>query len=153
MSRFMSKVAKVDSGCWLWQGAIIKSTGYGRFGLTGGFVEYAHRAAWKLFKGLIPEKMFVCHTCDIRNCVNPDHLFIGTAKDNMRDASRKGRCVLPTIEQRLRGEDQPMAKLTRAQVLSIRASKETVRCLSKKYNVSIGVISQVKNFKTYRSIT
>lgn len=152
LPRFMSKIVKVDSGCWLWQGAVIKSTGYGRFGVCGGVVEYAHRAAWMFFKGPIPSEMFVCHTCDVRECVNPDHLFIGTAKDNMRDASRKGRCVLPTIEQRLRGEDQPMAKLSNAQVIEIRGSSETVRVLSKKYGVSIGAISQVKNFKTYRSV-
>lgn len=52
---------------------------------------YAHRVSWELFRGPIPNKLFVLHKCDNKNCINPDHLFLGTAKDNIHDCIRKGR--------------------------------------------------------------
>jgi hypothetical protein len=64
--------------------------GYGQFWM-GDRLELAHRAAWLLFRGAIPEGLFMCHRCDVRSCVNPAHLFIGSAKDNMLDCSLKGR--------------------------------------------------------------
>ena len=77
------------SGCWLWKRAI-NSAGYGLIGKEGKLYT-AHRISWELHNGPIPEGIQVCHKCDVKYCVNPDHLFLGTQKDNMDDAVRKGR--------------------------------------------------------------
>lgn len=93
MERLMAKVSKHWlSGCWLWTGAKTHN-GYGRIGrgreLEGTVL--VHRLMWELSFGPVPDGRLVCHKCDVRNCVNPWHLFLGTAKDNTRDMFEKGR--------------------------------------------------------------
>lgn len=150
---FLEKVAQIPfSGCWIWLGSHIESVGYGRFGMGNREVEYAHRASWRLFRGAIPNGKFVCHHCDIRLCVNPDHLFIGTPAENMQDASRKGRIVLPKDEQRLRGEDQPMAKLKNDQVKYIRSCNETNKKLAYQFGIDASAVSRIRSRLTYRSV-
>jgi len=86
----IKRLVKIDgNGCWLYQG-YKRAQGYA-FNSFGGKPWPVHRLMYALTKGAIPEGMFVCHTCDVRNCVNPDHLWIGTAKDNAQDCSAKGR--------------------------------------------------------------
>ena len=77
-----------ESGCWIWTGAC--NGKYGLIWKPPGFT-MAHRIAYELYKGQIPAGMYVCHLCDVPLCVNPDHLFLGTQIDNMRDMIRKGR--------------------------------------------------------------
>jgi hypothetical protein len=92
--RFFSKVNRTpDGGCWLWNGAV-QHNGYGYLHVGGRFERRpvrAHRFSWELHRGPIPEGMHVCHSCDTPACVNPDHLFLGSRSDNMRDCASKGR--------------------------------------------------------------
>ena len=93
MTRFWSKVQKTD-GCWLWTGSRNRTWAYGRFRSGPGRRSVlAHRFAWELVHGPIPGGLFVCHHCDNPSCVNPEHLFLGTHTDNMRDMVNKGRDV------------------------------------------------------------
>lgn len=78
-----------ESGCWLWL-ASVNSKGYGWTGIRGA-QRLAHRASYEAFIGGIPTGLGVCHKCDTPSCVNPTHLFVGTQRDNLRDASAKGR--------------------------------------------------------------
>lgn len=90
--RFLSKVNKSGpKGCWIWTGCL--SVGYGLFYNKGQWK--AHRVSWELHKGKIPHGLWVLHKCDNPPCVNPDHLFLGTQSENMKDAYLKGRLVPP----------------------------------------------------------
>lgn len=114
-------VARVDptvglDSCWPWMGTIGRK-GYGQLsvgGKYGGRTVLAHRMAWEREHGPIPDGLQVCHACDCPPCCNPSHLFLGTSADNQHDKAAKGRAP--------RGEANPAAVLTVAEVHSIRAA-------------------------------
>ena len=134
--RFWPKVLKTET-CWLWQGAHM-THGYGvlNAGGTNNIRRSTHRVSWELHNGPIPDGLAVLHKCDNPPCVNPDHLFLGTQADNLRDMSSKGRNVSQAHPERLargdrngsrrhpeklaRGEHNPAAKLTAESVSEIR---------------------------------
>ena len=88
--RFESKIQESHDGCWIWGGGV--SNRYGMFWVPEkGRQIQAHRASYLIYKGRIPDGMCVCHNCDNPKCVNPEHLFLGTHEDNMRDMVEKGR--------------------------------------------------------------
>lgn len=84
-----SYIAVPECGCWLWEKSLARK-GYGVIHIKNKR-KSAHRYSWELYYGPVPKGLFVCHKCDTPSCVNPEHLFIGTHTDNMRDAKRKGR--------------------------------------------------------------
>jgi len=100
LERFNAKYIKIEGGCWEWSASKHRQ-GYGRIrlGKKEGKTVQAHRVSYELFIGEIPSEKLVCHRCDNPSCVNPDHLFLGTHKDNMIDKYKKGRQgILPTGE-------------------------------------------------------
>jgi len=89
LERFNEKYNVDISGCWILNGTL-NTNGYGQIGINSK-IHSAHRLAYELFKGTIPEGLFICHTCDTPGFVNPEHLFLGIHQDNMDDMVAKGR--------------------------------------------------------------
>ena len=133
-----------ETGCWEWLGSCNRR-GYGRW-YEGGEV-LAHRYFYEQHVGPIPEGMCVCHRCDNPKCVNPDHLFLGTHRDNMEDCVRKGRQAT--------GERNGQAKLTTAMVREIReraAHGESGSSLGRSYGVRQTSIWKIVNGQHWRGI-
>lgn len=97
MERFFSKIRKKANGCWEWGASLRGKTGYGAFKFQGKVVD-AHRLSFIIHKGYIPDGFYVCHKCNNRLCVNPDHLLLGTPSDNHRDGVLFGNIKPPTNE-------------------------------------------------------
>lgn len=144
-NKFWEKVDKGETAaaCWLWLGGV-NQRGYGFCGHS----QKAHRVAWELFNGPIPKGMSICHKCDVRNCVNPSHLFIGTHADNNHDMIAKGRAV------NLNGESHALAGLTEKQVIDIRkrAFRGSYSALSREFGVSVQHIHRIVHGKAWKHI-
>lgn len=118
LERFLSHVEKTDT-CWLWRGAV-KPNGYGEMMLFHPKrCSTTHRISWELFMGPIPAGLCVLHHCDVRNCVNPDHLFLGTRKDNAIDRDMKGRFDWANRDTAW-GNRSGMCKYSEATIASLR---------------------------------
>jgi hypothetical protein len=138
--RFWEKVDKdgpimphMTTPCWGWTSAKTKR-GYGYFTTKRGESKRTHRVSFEFTYGVIPQGMQVLHHCDNPNCVNPEHLFLGTNSDNVADKVKKGRAA------RLKGEENPAAKITQSQADEIKARYAqggiSQRKLAKEYNVT-----------------
>ena len=141
--RFWPKVIKSD-GCWTWQANRLKS-GYGKIRYEKRD-RLAHRTAWELTNGEIPDGLHVCHKCDNPSCVRPCHLFLGTRSDNMRDCAAKGRLNVRDMT----GELNPRVKLTPDYVRAIRRDTRPDIAIAKQYGVSpaaVWLIRQRRNWK------
>lgn len=136
--------------CWPWK-RNTNPQGYGTLKAQGK-MQRAHRLAYELSRGPIPEGMVVCHTCDNPSCVNPHHLFLGSQRDNVRDMMSKGR----QSDTAKSGESNLSAKLTAPQVVAIRelyASKEHSQSdLATMFGVTRQQISLIVNRKNWTHI-
>lgn len=130
-----------EFGCWIWTGrnktgTKNKGKDYGQIMIKGRKI-LVHRLTYLLFKG-DPKEGFVCHKCDIPACINPEHLFLGTQSDNMRDREIKGRANHP------RGDAHLNSKLTQAQALAILNDARKHDCIAKEFNVSVYHVRNIK---------
>lgn len=148
LRRLIAKTNKHGpGGCWLWTGRIQKN-GYGRMwdGVGQG---YTHRMSYELHCGPVPERLLVLHRCDVRHCVNPEHLFTGTQKENLADRDAKGR------QNYARGERIGASKLSPDQVLDIRRQFSLGRSktsLGRGFNVCTTNIAKIVSRKTWTHI-
>ena len=166
--RFWSRVDK-SGECWVWTAGRM-STGYGYFNFAKER-RGAHRAAWEFTYGPIPDGLHVCHHCDNPPCVRPDHLFVGTRKDNMRDMLAKGResqRIWDGTQVRLmaegrarngnrkaRGERHPFAKFTEVRVREVRAraaTGESQRALAREFGVARNLIFMIVHRQIWRHV-
>lgn len=122
--RFHAKyIPEPNSGCWLWDAAV-STGGYGRIGDGSSKVLQAHRVAYEIHRGPIPPGLNVCHRCDVPLCVNPEHLFLGTQRENLDDMTRKGRASRAGLRVQI-GERHSRSKVTADQVRAIRHAYDT----------------------------
>jgi hypothetical protein len=143
--RFWPKVRKTTT-CWLFTGRV-RPDGYGTIRDEEEKHTPAHRAAWRLVKGPIPEGLCVLHVCDVRHCVNPDHLFLGTNYQNKLDEMNKNRHV--------HGETHPMARLSEQDVRDIRqsaASGATLKEQAAQYHCTYQNIRHIVTRHTWKNV-
>lgn len=147
--RFWAKVRKTGT-CWIWTGCVM-SNGYGsitdRARATRSPSVLVHRLSWELAYGDVPRGLCVLHRCDVRVCVRPDHLFLGTLADNCRDRTAKGRTA--------KSEDNRHAKLRPEDVISIRAAARegcSERILARRYGVNHSTIHRIATRQSWTDI-
>lgn len=175
IDRFTQKVCKSEAGCWLWTAGICPN-GYGMTFIRSKQIK-THRAAYLLFVGEIPDGMLVLHRCDVRHCVNPAHLYVGTHKQNMEDMKSRGRSLAgdrnparmypesrprgdnnPSrkyIEKRPRGERHAQAKLTNEIVLEIRRMHKAgsgERAIALHFGIAKTTVRNVFTRRTWKHI-
>lgn len=146
-ARFWNKIEKMkNDGCWLWIGNKTRG-GYGSFTLNRKRL-LAHRFSYSLACGNIPEGLCVCHTCDVRLCVNPSHLFLGTIADNIHDMVSKGRNA--------RGESVAGSRLTPELVSLIRyvysSGEKTLDEIAKEFGLNSDYVSRIVSGKAWKHI-
>lgn len=125
--RFWAKVAKDPTSCWMWHERSNNGVGYGIFNAGRGRRVYAHRYSWELFHGMpVPAGKVIRHNCDTPGCVRPDHLIIGTQRDNVYDMLSRGRHGRGGPGYKV-GVDNPSSKLLDEDVRAIRACYATGR--------------------------
>ena len=136
IDNFYAHTKRAENGCLEWQRSL-HSAGYGQV-WNGKKIDVTHRVSWELTHGPIPDGKFVCHKCDNRPCVDPEHLFLGTTGENMLDAKVKGRTA--------RGESNGTSKLLEEDVFYIRcavASGHSQSSLARLFDHSVEAVSRM----------
>ena len=138
LERYIERIP--EAGCWIWTGATL-SNGYGKFRDANMKSALAHRATYEYYKGKIDADKYVCHTCDVPSCVNPNHLFAGTPTENQQDSKSKGRMKKAKFKLDRKTVDQIMAQL------KLGASQ---REISYMYSISQSMVSMIKTRKVWQ---
>lgn len=133
-----------ETGCWIW---LASTKRYGEIKVNGRMLK-AHRASWEAYRGQIPDGLNVLHVCDVTECVNPEHLFLGTQLDNVRDMEMKGRAR----KARRPGALNSQAILTDAQVAEIRTSSKSESALATEYGTCRSNINAIRRRITWRDV-
>jgi hypothetical protein len=142
------RYAVSENGCWNWVAAKDRD-GYGLLTHHRGKQIRAHRASYEFHVAKISVGLLVCHSCDNPSCINPNHLFVGTSKENTRDMLDKNRRPV------LRGERHPNAKLTNDQVTQIkqlRSENRLLKDIANQFNISFQTVSSITKGTTWNSI-
>jgi HNH endonuclease len=147
--RFWSKVdRRGPDQCWPWCAAV-NEKGYGRLTAGRGVNLKAHRVAYEQAKGSIPEGMSVLHHCDNPPCCNPNHLFVGTAKDNTDDMMSKNRGSVPPVAL---GEKHHNAKFDEVTARKILTDERAIRVIAEDYGVSWNTIFRLKHGLSWKNL-
>lgn len=142
--RFNDKwTPEANSGCHLWT-ACVNKDGYGLIHSAEGKLSPAHRIGWELKHGAIPNRLCVLHKCDVKCCVNPDHLFLGSKSDNTKDCIAKGRGFT--------GVRNGFAKLTNEIVLKIRSSNLGLCEIAREFGIHYGHVWRIRQRKCWTHI-
>lgn len=137
LNRIFGRIVVAESGCWVYQGGV-SSNGYGIVSVNNKSVQ-VHRVAFELRVSRIPDGQCVCHRCDVRLCINPEHLFLGTKGENNTDRRRKGRNDVR------RGESNHMAKLTEQQAIELIEKVTSQRISSREAAERFGITQKAVN--------
>lgn len=154
MKRFFDKINKTNS-CWIWNAAKRSKFGYGAFKFEGK-TQDAHRVSWKIHFGEIPNSLHVCHKCDNPSCVNPEHLFLGTPRDNVKDCIQKGRFKYPEGDEfKFKHGNLKQRQIPEEVVLLIKkdlqdSQRLSLKKIALKYNVSYQSVRDISCGRTYR---
>lgn len=143
--RLARRTQIAESGCWLWIGTRDPKTGYGALRI-GKKMMKAHRVSWDLYNGPIPDGLKVLHQCDVPNCINPDHLFLGTQLDNVRDMIAKGR------KSSHAGELNGRAKLTAEQAAEIKLATGSLHEIARRYGVGKSIVGYIRSGQNWKHL-
>lgn len=151
--RFADKhMPEPNSGCWLWTGNMFLN-GYGAIRNNEQKYIYAHRASFEIHKGSVPIGAFVCHKCDVRLCVNPDHLYAGTPADNVRDMHERGRYVRAFAKTPYTPKRRAGSRFSDDEVRAIRGDVRGQSAIARAYSVDQSTISCIRSGRHYRHVS
>lgn len=141
-------IPEPNSGCWLWEGSSNKS-GHCQI-YYNKQLRYVHRLSYELFVGPIPKYKFILHKCDVASCINPDHLYVGTARDNVKDRVERKRSFRP------KGELHPLAKMIDRDVIIIKSLYEdhklSIADIASLFNMSFTNINRILRNVTWKHV-
>ena len=159
LPKFAERYTANEEGCWIWTGMSVWY-GYGVLEFSHGNRVRAHRLSYILKHGPIPDGLCVCHKCDTPACVNPEHLFLGTHSDNMRDMTQKGRNGAHRMPERvMRGTGHPRSVLSDEDIKAIRSAykrpaynKSNSKELAAQYGINLATVNKIVANKCWRHI-